>query len=73
MFPEKESPIANAGLDIVVQPKEWVSLNGLESKAKDGKVISKFEWSLQKGDSSVVIQVRASYMVIIISIHSVLS
>ncbi|XP_067097152.1 kunitz-type protease inhibitor 1b isoform X1 [Osmerus mordax] len=52
---EKESPIANAGLDIVVQPNDWVSLNGVESKAKGDKVISKFEWSLQEGDASVVI------------------
>lgn len=37
-------PIANGGLDQVVQPHESVTLNGLESK--DDKGIRTYEWSL---------------------------
>ncbi|XP_033843757.1 kunitz-type protease inhibitor 1a [Periophthalmus magnuspinnatus] len=37
-------PTANGGLDLVVQPQESVTLNGLESK--DDKKIIKYEWTL---------------------------
>lgn len=37
-------PIANGGLDQVVQPQDSVTLNGFQSK--DDKGISKYEWSL---------------------------
>ncbi|XP_020775088.1 kunitz-type protease inhibitor 1a [Boleophthalmus pectinirostris] len=37
-------PVANGGLDLVVQPQDSVTLNGIESK--DDKKIIKYEWSL---------------------------
>ncbi|XP_056337569.1 kunitz-type protease inhibitor 1b [Danio aesculapii] len=44
-------PIANAGRDVVVQPKEDVLLNGNESS--DDKEIINYEWSLIRGNKSV--------------------
>lgn len=52
----KENPIANAGQDVVVQPNDWVALNGIESKAKDGKSITSYEWKLLEGDPTVVLE-----------------
>lgn len=44
-------PIANAGRDVVVQPKEDVLLNGNESW--DDKEIVNYQWSLIRGNESV--------------------
>ncbi|XP_065119801.1 kunitz-type protease inhibitor 1b [Paramisgurnus dabryanus] len=47
-------PIANAGPDVVVQPKGEVLLNGIESW-DDQKIIS-YSWTLAQGDPSVVME-----------------
>lgn len=49
---EDKPPIAVAGQDRVVQPKEDVVLNGIESK--DDKKIVKYEWEQVSGDESAV-------------------
>ncbi|XP_024275402.1 kunitz-type protease inhibitor 1b isoform X1 [Oncorhynchus tshawytscha] len=48
---EDKFPTAKAGRDIVVQPNDTVTLNGIESW--DDKVITSYKWSLVKGDSTV--------------------
>uniref|UniRef100_A0A8C1ZHU6 Low-density lipoprotein receptor-related protein 11 n=2 Tax=Cyprinus carpio TaxID=7962 RepID=A0A8C1ZHU6_CYPCA len=50
---EDKPPVAVAGQDRVVQPKEDVTLNGIESK--DDKKIVKYEWVQVSGDPSAVI------------------
>ncbi len=52
---EDKRPIAVAGQDKVVQPKEDVTLNGIESK--DDKKIVKYEWEQVSGDPSAVMTV----------------
>lgn len=52
---EDKPPIAVAGQDRVVQPKEDVVLNGIESK--DDKKIVKYEWEQVSGDKSAVMTV----------------
>uniref|UniRef100_A0A671M4W7 Kunitz-type protease inhibitor 1-like n=1 Tax=Sinocyclocheilus anshuiensis TaxID=1608454 RepID=A0A671M4W7_9TELE len=49
---EDKPPVAVAGQDRVVQPKEDVTLNGIESK--DDKKIVKYEWVQVTGDQSAV-------------------
>lgn len=49
---EDKHPTAVAGQDRVVQPKEDVVLNGIESK--DDKKIVKYDWEMVSGDSSAV-------------------
>ncbi|KAF4101843.1 kunitz-type protease inhibitor 1a [Onychostoma macrolepis] len=49
---EDKHPTAVAGQDRVVQPKEDVILNGIESK--DDKKIVKYEWEMVSGDPSAV-------------------
>uniref|UniRef100_A0A672JSL9 Kunitz-type protease inhibitor 1-like n=1 Tax=Sinocyclocheilus grahami TaxID=75366 RepID=A0A672JSL9_SINGR len=49
---EDKPPVAVAGQDRVVQPKEDVTLNGIESK--DDKKIVKYEWVQVSGDPSAV-------------------
>lgn len=49
---EDKPPVALAGQDRVVQPREDVTLNGIESK--DDKKIVKYEWEQVSGDSSAV-------------------
>lgn len=46
-----------AGQDRVVQPKEDVTLNGIEST--DDKKIVKYEWVQVSGDPSAVITVSS--------------
>uniref|UniRef100_A0A8C2QBF2 Serine peptidase inhibitor, Kunitz type 1 a n=1 Tax=Cyprinus carpio TaxID=7962 RepID=A0A8C2QBF2_CYPCA len=50
---EDKPPVAVAGQDRVVQPKEDVTLNGIESK--DDKKIVKYEWVQVSGDPSAVV------------------
>ncbi|KTF76726.1 hypothetical protein cypCar_00039016, partial [Cyprinus carpio] len=50
---EDKPPVAVAGQDRVVQPKEDVTLNGIEST--DDKKIVKYEWVQVSGDPSAVI------------------
>lgn len=52
---EDKPPIALAGQDRVVQPREDVTLNGIESK--DDKKIVKYEWEQVSGDTSAVMTV----------------
>lgn len=52
---EDKPPVAMAGQDRVVQPREDVTLNGIESK--DDKKIVKYEWTQVSGDSSAVMTV----------------
>lgn len=59
-------PTAKAGRDIVVQPNDTVTLNGIESW--DDKVITSYKWSLVKGENTVEITVRASTVLVIILI-----
>ncbi|XP_016090407.1 kunitz-type protease inhibitor 1-like [Sinocyclocheilus grahami] len=49
---EDKHPVAVTGQDRVVQPKEDVVLNGIESK--DDKKIVKYEWEKVSGDPSAV-------------------
>ncbi|KAM7396048.1 hypothetical protein PAMA_007363 [Pampus argenteus] len=49
-------PIANAGRDVVVQPGQTVTLNGIESLSLDGADITDYRWSLQSGDTSITIE-----------------
>ncbi|XP_067310988.1 kunitz-type protease inhibitor 1a isoform X2 [Pseudorasbora parva] len=49
---EDKPPVAIAGQDKVVQPREDVTLNGIESK--DDNMIEKYEWEQVSGDSSAV-------------------
>lgn len=53
---EDKPPIALAGQDRVVQPREDVTLNGIESK--DDKKIVKWEWEQVSGDPSAVMMVN---------------
>lgn len=61
---EDKFPTAKAGRDIVVQPNDTVTLNGIESW--DDKVITSYKWSLVKGDSTVEITVRTSTVILTI-------
>uniref|UniRef100_A0A3B4XUY5 Serine peptidase inhibitor, Kunitz type 1 b n=1 Tax=Seriola lalandi dorsalis TaxID=1841481 RepID=A0A3B4XUY5_SERLL len=46
-------PIVNAGRDVIVQPRETVTLNGTESLALGDAQITDHQWSLLSGDPSV--------------------
>lgn len=46
-------PIAIAGHDVVVQPGQTVTLNGIESLALDDAHIADYSWTLQSGNNSV--------------------
>ncbi|GLD73907.1 kunitz-type protease inhibitor 1-like protein [Lates japonicus] len=46
-------PIANAGGDVIVQPGEMVTLNGIESLPLGDSHITDYRWSLQSGDAGV--------------------
>uniref|UniRef100_A0A3Q0SRS1 Serine peptidase inhibitor, Kunitz type 1 b n=1 Tax=Amphilophus citrinellus TaxID=61819 RepID=A0A3Q0SRS1_AMPCI len=50
---EKDSPIANAGRDVTVQPGETVTLNGTESLARGDAEIKDYRWSLESGGNNV--------------------
>ncbi|XP_022614690.1 kunitz-type protease inhibitor 1-like [Seriola dumerili] len=50
---EPGEPIANAGRDVIVQPRETVTLNGTESLALGDAQITDHQWSLLSGDPSV--------------------
>ncbi|XP_041831468.1 kunitz-type protease inhibitor 1-like [Melanotaenia boesemani] len=50
---KKAPPIANAGRDVIVQPGQVVTLNGIESLALDDRKITNYKWSLQSGNDSV--------------------
>uniref|UniRef100_A0A8C2QB50 Serine peptidase inhibitor, Kunitz type 1 a n=1 Tax=Cyprinus carpio TaxID=7962 RepID=A0A8C2QB50_CYPCA len=52
-YTQDKPPVAVAGQDRVVQPKEDVTLNGIESK--DDKKIVKYEWVQVSGDPSAVV------------------
>ncbi|KAM6954064.1 kunitz-type protease inhibitor 1b [Aplochiton taeniatus] len=51
-----EPPIANAGRDVVLQPRDEVTLNGIESQAPQDKKITNYEWSLLSGDPAVAME-----------------
>ncbi|XP_039980487.1 kunitz-type protease inhibitor 1-like [Xiphias gladius] len=46
-------PVASAGRDVIVQPGETVTLNGIESLAPGDAHITDYHWSLQSGDPGV--------------------
>lgn len=50
---KKAPPIANAGRDVVVQPGEEVTLNGIESLASHGSHIVSYSWTMERGDPAV--------------------
>uniref|UniRef100_A0A3B4XET7 Serine peptidase inhibitor, Kunitz type 1 b n=1 Tax=Seriola lalandi dorsalis TaxID=1841481 RepID=A0A3B4XET7_SERLL len=50
---EPGEPIVNAGRDVIVQPRETVTLNGTESLALGDAQITDHQWSLLSGDPSV--------------------
>ncbi|KAM9339379.1 kunitz-type protease inhibitor 1-like [Symphorus nematophorus] len=50
---EQAPPIAIAGRDVVVQPGETVTLNGIESLALGDAHIKDYKWTLQSGDDGV--------------------
>lgn len=51
-------PIAIAGRDVVVQPGETVLLDGIESMAQGEAEIAEYSWSLERGDTNVVLKVN---------------
>ncbi|XP_072218178.1 kunitz-type protease inhibitor 1-like isoform X2 [Leuresthes tenuis] len=52
--PGKQAPpIGIAGRDVIVQPGEMVTLNGIESLALGDAQITDYSWSLQSGDASI--------------------
>lgn len=51
-------PIADAGRDVVVQPGEEVTLNGIESIALGGARITDFTWNLESGNEDLNIEVN---------------
>ncbi|XP_013879353.1 kunitz-type protease inhibitor 1 [Austrofundulus limnaeus] len=53
---KKAPPIANAGRDVVVQPGETVLLNGSESQALHGGRITKYVWTRESGDPSILME-----------------
>lgn len=48
-------PVANGGLDRVVQPQESVTLNGIQSK--DDKGIVSYQWQMLTGYPYAIIEV----------------
>uniref|UniRef100_A0A3P9K2G0 MANSC domain-containing protein n=1 Tax=Oryzias latipes TaxID=8090 RepID=A0A3P9K2G0_ORYLA len=54
-------PVANGGPDIVVQPNEAVTLNGIQSK--DDKGIVTYEWQMLSPYPFAVIEVRKTMQV----------
>uniref|UniRef100_A0A3B4XGD4 Serine peptidase inhibitor, Kunitz type 1 b n=1 Tax=Seriola lalandi dorsalis TaxID=1841481 RepID=A0A3B4XGD4_SERLL len=56
----ESEPIVNAGRDVIVQPRETVTLNGTESLALGDAQITDHQWSLLSGDPSVKMEVRLS-------------
>ncbi|KAM9840601.1 kunitz-type protease inhibitor 1-like [Aulostomus maculatus] len=50
---EQAPPIANAGRDVVVQPRVTVTLNGIESLPLGNAHITDYHWSLLSGHASV--------------------
>lgn len=59
-------PVAYGGPDQVVQPKDTVTLNGIESK--DDKEIVSYQWQMIAGNPYAVIEVSAR-----LSLYTVLS
>ncbi|KAM4522425.1 kunitz-type protease inhibitor 1b [Odontesthes bonariensis] len=52
--PGKQAPpIVIADRDVIVQPGEMVTLNGIESLALGDAQITDYSWSLQSGDASI--------------------
>lgn len=59
MSPGDEAPpIAITSPDVIVQPGETVTLNGIESLALGGAQITAYRWVLQSGDVGVKMEVR---------------
>lgn len=54
---EQALPIAIAGRDVVVQPGTVIVLNGVESMAVGGAHITDYQWTLQRGNDSVSMEV----------------
>ncbi|KAF1377074.1 hypothetical protein PFLUV_G00218110 [Perca fluviatilis] len=52
---KKSPPLAIAGPDVIVQPGETVTLSGVQSLALGDAHITKYQWSLEKGDSHVTL------------------
>lgn len=63
-------PIANAGRDVVVQPGETVTLNGIESLPLDDVHITRYDWSLQSGDASVTMEVKTDTKLYVIIVQA---
>uniref|UniRef100_UPI003AAB3147 kunitz-type protease inhibitor 1-like n=1 Tax=Centroberyx gerrardi TaxID=166262 RepID=UPI003AAB3147 len=53
LSPGEAPPLANAGRDVLVQPGDPVTLNGIESQALGDAHITDFHWSLLSGDAAV--------------------
>ncbi|XP_031171433.1 kunitz-type protease inhibitor 1-like isoform X2 [Sander lucioperca] len=49
-------PVAVAGPDVVVQPGETVTLSGIQSLALGDAHITKYQWSLERGDGHVTLK-----------------
>lgn len=55
---EQAPPIAITGRDVIVQPGEKVTLNGIESLALGDAHITNYQWTLQSGDDDVRMEVN---------------
>ena len=51
-------PIAIAGRDVVVQPGETLTLNGIESLPLDDAHISTYSWKQKDGAAGVTMEVK---------------
>uniref|UniRef100_A0A8D3E3J6 Kunitz-type protease inhibitor 1-like n=1 Tax=Scophthalmus maximus TaxID=52904 RepID=A0A8D3E3J6_SCOMX len=54
---DDRSPIANAGGDVIVQPGETVTLDGIESLALGDAHIRDWRWRVQSGEAGVKMEV----------------
>ncbi|XP_070843085.1 kunitz-type protease inhibitor 1-like [Chaetodon trifascialis] len=50
---EQTPPIAIPGRDVIIQPGETVTLNGIESLALGDAHITNYQWALENGDDDV--------------------
>lgn len=68
---EQAPPIAIAGRDVIVQPGETVTLNGIESLALGNADITDYHWELQGGDGGVKMEVRHvhAHLSVQVSVH----
>lgn len=55
---EQTPPIAIPGRDVITQPGQTVTLNGIESLALGDAHITDYQWAQQHGDDGVKMEVK---------------